>query len=215
MTDIVLDILALTLRCTADLVLLSFSLLVRLPWALTFRSAGKRKKFTSVLITGASVGLGAALAKGFAAPGVCMTITARKLESLEETRGECEDRGAICACEAVDVDDEDGMRAVVERANGRKRLDLVVANAGITPIEDGLRESQKVLKTNVLGMANTVVPAVECMLREKEWAGKKYSPQIVLMSSLGGLAGTPTLYMMPYHASKFVSEFSFTLLRPA
>lgn len=208
MTTLIGDLVVLAVRIYMDslalaglvLVRLSYAL-IRAPYDLLFGPRLPRKPFQSVFITGASVGLGAGLAKAFAGPDVKLYITARSLQALQSTKLACEAKGAVVTCFATDVCDAKQMELDIQQAHAVQPLDLVIANAGICTQHDGLKESRLVLETNVLGTANTIVPALELMLRETRSA-QGYRPQLVLMSSMGGFGPSASLFMAPYVASK-------------
>lgn len=204
------DIALQLVRIYADVLSLAGLVLVRLPYELCMaplrllfpqRFQPRIKQFRNVFITGASVGIGAGLAKAFAAPGVKMYITALTQQGLMETKLACEQLGAKVTCILVDVRDSAQMELEIYKAHSNGPLDLVIANAGISSKENGLKETRLVLETNVMGMANTIVPALELMLQEKR-SSEGYFPQLVLMSSLGGLVHAGSMFMTPYVASK-------------
>jgi NADP-dependent 3-hydroxy acid dehydrogenase YdfG len=86
----------------------------------------------SILITGASSGIGAALALDYAAPGTFLWLGGRSLNRLEEIARQCRNAGAIATAQAVDVTDHDAMKDWVAACNDIAPLDLVIANAGIS-----------------------------------------------------------------------------------
>ena len=84
--------------------------------------------FSSVLITGASGGLGRALAEGLAAPEVTLHLAGRDAGRLHASAEACRARGAEVHERVLDVTDAAAVAGWI-RTTGR--LDLVVANAGI------------------------------------------------------------------------------------
>jgi NAD(P)-dependent dehydrogenase (short-subunit alcohol dehydrogenase family) len=121
--------------------------------------------FPSVLITGASSGLGRALAVECAAPGVTLHLSGRDAARLEGAAAECRARGAAVAARVLDVRDSAAMADWIAAAG---RLDLVVANAGISAgTGDGRPESaaqtRAVFAANLDGVLNTVLPALAVM----------------------------------------------------
>ena len=122
-------------------------------------------RFSSVLITGASSGLGQALAVACAAPGVTLHLCGRNAARLEGVAAACRTRGAEVHARVLDV------RAASDLADwigAAGRLDLVVANAGISAgTGDGRPESaaqaRAVFGVNLDGMLNTVLPALALM----------------------------------------------------
>ncbi len=126
-------------------------------------------RFHSVLITGASSGIGRALAEALAAPGVALHLGGRDAERLAAVAEACRARGASVTARALDVRDAAAMAAWIE---GAGQLSLVVANAGISAgTGDGHEETPEqvraVLGTNIDGVLNTVLPA---------WAAMRAAP---------------------------------------
>ena len=126
---------------------------------------GAMNKYASALITGASSGIGAALAIELAHPGVRLHLGGRDMGRLHEVAESCEVRGAHPEIHAVDVRDADGVAAWIAAAG---HLDLVVANAGINA--GGSRHdlgpdarTREIFAANLDGMLNTVLPAVAAM----------------------------------------------------
>jgi short-subunit dehydrogenase len=121
--------------------------------------------YRSVLITGASSGLGRALALQCAAPGVELHLSGRDATRLEAAATECRTRGAAVQARVLDVRDAAAMEAWIAAAG---RLDLVVANAGISAgTGDGRPESaaqaRVVFAANLDGVLNTAMPALAAM----------------------------------------------------
>jgi 3-oxoacyl-[acyl-carrier protein] reductase len=89
------------------------------------------------LVTGASRGIGRAIAERLAADGADLAIVARTAEALAATKGEVEKLGRRCLALALDVADGKAVADAVKRvAEEMGRLDIVVNNAGVT--RDGL-----------------------------------------------------------------------------
>jgi short-subunit dehydrogenase len=141
----------------------------------------------NVFITGASSGIGAALAREFAARGATLGLVARRRDALEAHAAALPGRHHVYA---VDVTDKDAMitaaRAFEQAAGG---ADIVIANAGIsvgvkTEYYEDLAQFEKVLATNVLAMAYTFHPFVARMksVRRGTLAG---------IASVAGIRGLP------------------------
>ncbi|MFN3078008.1 MAG: SDR family NAD(P)-dependent oxidoreductase [Alphaproteobacteria bacterium] len=143
---------------------------------------------SSLLITGASSGLGAALALEYAASGVTLALGGRDSGRLEEVAAACRTRGAEATVSVVDVSDATAMRAWIHAADAKRPLDLVIANAGISGGTGGGCEpddqARRIVAVNVDGVLNTVLPAIP-LLR-----GRRRG-QIAIMSSLAGFRGIP------------------------
>lgn len=118
----------------------------------------------SVLITGASSGIGRALAEAVAAPGVALHLSGRDAARLGEVEASCAARGADVRPRVLDVRDQEAMRGWIASAGP---LDLVIANAGVSAGTGGRTEApaqaRAVFDTNLGGVLNTVLPALEAM----------------------------------------------------
>jgi short-subunit dehydrogenase len=142
----------------------------------------------SILITGASSGLGAALARALAVKGAFLALTGRDAGRLEEVAHACRTAGADVLAETVDVRDRVAMADFVGRADGARPLDLAIANAGISAGTQGGPENadqtRAIFAVNVDGVANTVLPALSRM-------APRASGQVAIMSSLASFRGLP------------------------
>lgn len=118
----------------------------------------------SVLITGASSGIGRALAEAVAAPGVALHLSGRDAARLGEVEASCAARGADVRPEVLDVRDQEAMREWIASAGP---LDLVIANAGVSAGTGGgverPEQARAVFDTNIGGVLNTVLPALDAM----------------------------------------------------
>ena len=124
----------------------------------------------TTLITGASSGIGAALARACAARGDRLFLSGRHAARLEAVAKDC---GAEWA--AVDATDETAMRTWIRRCHAASPLDLVFANAGVSTGEENEANVRQTFATNVGGCLNTVLPAIETGAR-----------QIVITASIAG-----------------------------
>ena len=169
---------------------------------------------TCILITGASSGIGAALAFAYAAPGVTLALTGRNGRRLRTVARRCEDKGARVLLETTDVQDRAAMADLIARLNQDTPLDLVIANAGIsggTQAQDGEKKTEgeeqarDIFAINLAGVLNTMWPAITIMTARGRG-------QIALVSSLSGyrgLAGAPA-----YSASKAAVKAYGEAMRP-
>jgi short-subunit dehydrogenase len=145
----------------------------------------------SLLITGASSGIGAALAREYAGPGVSLFLGGRDTGRLDAVSRACAARGAQAYATALDVTDESACARWVEDCDSKAPLDLVVANAGISAGTGGREifgEShaamRRIFDVNVGGTLNVVLPAA-ARLRARQRG------QIAIMSSLASFIGAP------------------------
>ena len=84
-----------------------------------------------VLVTGASSGIGAALALAYAAPGVRLAIFGRDESRAREVAEACRAKGAMVAVILVDVTDQEAMADAVALVDDAHPVDLAIANAGV------------------------------------------------------------------------------------
>src|SRR3989440_2616917 len=101
-----------------------------------------RAPFSVVIITGASSGLGASLAKAYAAPHVTLGLHGRDRQRLEATARACQARGATVNTAIIDVTDAAGMASWLREVDGRHPGDLLIANAGTSAGPDPASPSE-------------------------------------------------------------------------
>lgn len=166
----------------------------------------------SVLITGASSGIGKALACEYATPGIQLALTGRDPDRMEEVAALCRDRGASVVTGLIDVRNREAIAAWIRTVDDEHPIDLAIANAGITagtgegrPFEhpDIVRN---VIATNVIGTINTIDPLVARM-------SARGHGRIAVMGSLNALRGMPSC--PSYSASKVAIHCYAELLRGA
>lgn len=143
----------------------------------------------TALITGASRGIGRAIAVEFARSGADVAIVGRDRAALEETAGYCAAArtGALAHAIVADVTDRAAVESVVEQTVGRfGRIDAAVANAGQSEDALLLRLKDDVLDrliaVNLKSAFALVASVAKPMMRQRSGA-------IVLVSSIVGLSG--------------------------
>ncbi len=154
---------------------------------------------SSIAITGATGGLGAALAVACAAPGVTLFLSGRAVDRLDRVARQCRERGAQVHTAVFDITDGTAARDWVLSADRHTPLDAVIANAGLSsgirpdgsPEDDG--EARQVLAVNAGGVINVVAPMVAPMMARGRG-------RVCLIGSLAGLYGLP--FSPAYSASK-------------
>lgn len=142
----------------------------------------------SVAITGASGGIGAALAEAYAGPGVVLALAGRDGGRLERVAERCRALGAVVHVSQFDLTDPSHARAWVLSSYRRCPLDLLIANAGVSSSLGPKGEPEpgpvidQVLAVNAGGAISVAAAAAECMLA-------RGSGSIALVGSLAGLRG--------------------------
>ena len=153
----------------------------------------------AIVISGASGGLGAALARHYAAPGVALGLIGRNPDRVEAVAAACRQAGAVVEAAAIDVRETARLEAFIRAFNARHPVTTVIANAGI---EAGLAPGRKPepaesataqLRVNLEGAIATVAPVIEPMRG-------RGGGRIVLIASLAALM--PLADQPAYSASK-------------
>ena len=144
----------------------------------------------SILITGASSGIGRALALAYAAPGVHLALIGRDANRLADAADAVRAAGAAVTTGVVDVRDRVAMKDWIAAADRAHPFDLVIANAGITTGlgPDDLTEDpdavRAIIATNLLGPLNTVEPLIGPMCA-------RGAGHLAFVGSIAGLRGLP------------------------
>jgi short-subunit dehydrogenase len=161
---------------------------------------GRRQRFAgnAVFITGASSGIGAALAREFAGEGADVALAARRvnrLEALAQEIGKTGRRAVVIACDVTR--DGDLERAADQARAALGKLDVVVANAGFGVTGSlgtlSLDDYRRQFETNVFGVLRTVYATLDDL--------KKTRGRLVLIGSVSGHVALPG--SSAYSMSKF------------
>ena len=158
-----------------------------------------RAPFGVVIITGASSGLGASLARAYAAPRVALGLLGRDRQRLEATAQACEAKGATVSTAAIDVTDAPAMASWLRRLMVGIAVDLLVANAGTSAGPDpdspseGAETAARQIAVNLLGAINTVEPLLPALCARGRG-------RIAVVASIAAYRGLP--YSPGYCASK-------------
>lgn len=147
------------------------------------------EKWDAVAITGASSGLGRALAVAIARPRVRLALAGRDAARLEETARSCRMRGADVAVFSFDIRDRMAAEAFIAEADAKAPLDMVIASAGINAgTGSGLEhpgQAADIAAVNLSGTLHTVAPALPLMAAR----GRGH---IVVISSLAAFVPLPS-----------------------
>jgi dehydrogenase/reductase SDR family member 7B len=162
-----------------------------------------------VWITGASSGIGEALAKAFAAEGAKLVLSARRKEELERVKKECQLDDVHCLVLPLDLSDTSSIDSLTQTVVAKfSRIDVLVNNGGIsqrslakdTPIEI----DRKIMEVNFFGQIAITKSVLRVMLQQKQG-------HIVVISSIAGKFGF--WFRTAYSSSKHALHGFFEALR--
>lgn len=143
----------------------------------------------NILITGASSGIGRALAIAYSAADISLFLCGRNEEKLLQTKLLCEQLNAKVFLKILDVRDEEKCSQWIDEIESEHDLDLVIANAGISAGtaqgNEAMKQIKEVFSINVDGVINIIQPAIEKMKLRRRG-------QIGVVSSLAGFRGLPS-----------------------
>ncbi len=143
-----------------------------------------------ILITGASGGIGEALAKGYAKPDVLLGLLGRDVNKLERVAAACKQKGAKTITASIDVTDSEKLQQWITDFDNKNPVDLLIANAGVTSSIGTQGEAEtwdaisNVLDTNLYGVVAAIHPLIKPM--RQRGVG-----QIAIVSSLAAYRGLP------------------------
>jgi len=158
-----------------------------------------RTPVRAVIITGASSGLGAALAKAYAGPRVALGLIGRNRERLGATARDCKAAGATVSAAAIDVADGSAVAPWLAEFDRLYPVELLIANAGISagPEPDspseGVAAAAEQIRVNLIGAINTIEPLLAAFCARRHG-------RIAVVASLAAYRGLP--YSPGYCASK-------------
>ena len=165
---------------------------------------------STIFITGVSSGIGEALAYVYARKKYTIGICARRIDTLNKIADTCKELGGKMYVYKLDVQNQEQCNSIardfLESTSG---IDYVIANAGIGG-DDGLYSGSgeiinKILKTNIMGVTNTVMPFIPKMKEQKHGT-------IVCISSVASYMPLP--FHGGYASSKIAIRMIFDSWRP-
>lgn len=153
----------------------------------------------NILITGASNGIGEALAKRYANTGSRLILLARNTEKLNKVAKACEQKQATVIIHSIDITKTEAVQDLVTKIDAEYPIDLVICNAGVTSVLDDAGNAESwstinhVIDTNLYGVLATLNPLISELKKRKRG-------QIAIISSLAAFYGMPVTPI--YCASK-------------
>lgn len=152
-----------------------------------------------ILVTGASSGIGAGIARELAAAGARLMLGARRTERLDVLQAELSPRNADIRIRRLDVTDRADVRAFADAARAAwGRVDVIVNNAGVMPLSAmaamKVDEWDRMVDVNIKGVLNGIAAVLPEMLAQG-------SGHVVNIGSIGALNTVPTAAV--YCATKF------------
>jgi NADP-dependent 3-hydroxy acid dehydrogenase YdfG len=159
-----------------------------------------------ILITGASSGIGAGIARELASAGARVMLGARRIDRLEALAAEIREKGGTVMTRRLDVTDRADVAAFAEAARlAWGSVDVIVNNAGIMPLS--LMASMKVEEWDGMVDVNIkgVLHGIAAVLPEMTARG---SGHIINIASIGALAVSPTaaVYCATKYAVRAISD---------
>ncbi|MBN8938937.1 MAG: SDR family NAD(P)-dependent oxidoreductase [Rhizobiales bacterium] len=153
-----------------------------------------------VAITGASQGIGRALAEHYAAPGRRLTLLGRAVDRLEEVARTCEAKGAMAGIVVADVTDANAMAEALLSGDDLQPIDILIANAGVGGRDalagrygESPTKARLMADVNFRGVINTIDPLMPRFVTRR-------SGRIAIIGSLAGHVPLPSC--PAYSASK-------------
>jgi NADP-dependent 3-hydroxy acid dehydrogenase YdfG len=161
---------------------------------------------TVALVTGASSGIGAAVAEALAREGACVGLVARRRDRLNEVADAIGSRGGEVLIVEADVTSGEGVEEAVATAVAHfGRLDIVVANAGVMLLGPAVgapvQEWERMVDLNVSGLLYTVHTSLPHLLKAAGGAPRAVADLILISSGAGRVAHSGSaVYSATKHA---------------
>ena len=162
-----------------------------------------------IWITGASSGIGEALALEWSGYKPQLILSGRNLEKLEEVKNKCESKGAKCVIIPLDLTKKESIEEAADKVLSKfQKVDVLVNNGGIsqrsTSIETPIEVDRTIMETNFFGAVTLTKAVLPVMVRNS-------GGHIVVISSIVGKFGFPL--RTAYAASKHALQGYFEALR--
>ncbi|WP_312708714.1 SDR family oxidoreductase [Stenotrophomonas sp.] len=160
----------------------------------------------TILITGASSGIGAGIARTLAQPGARLVLGARRVDRLQALADELREQGAQVLVQALDVSQRAQVEAFAAAALAEfGSIDVIVNNAGVMPLSPmaslKVDEWDRMIDVNIRG----VLHGIAAVLPHMQARGQG---QIINIASIGALSVVPTaaVYCATKYAVRAISE---------
>lgn len=150
-----------------------------------------------IFITGASSGLGAALAKAYAADDVALILCGRNQARLEQTAAECRSRGATTTLSVFDLRDDRHLVKLIRDVDLGGPIDLAIFNAGVGGVTPAKELTETTDRADEVARVNFLSPVVGATLVGNLMATRKHG-RIVL---IGSVTESIPLPMAPTYAA--------------
>ena len=144
-----------------------------------------------IVITGATGGLGRALAEYYAAPGRTLSLSGRNAERLAMAEAACRARGASVDGQILDVTDAEATQAWITRRDDALPIDILITSSGLggaavvaPPTGESGQLARDIVSTNTVGVINAVTPLLARMAERRHG-------HIVLIGSIQATIGMP------------------------
>ncbi|GLQ55804.1 SDR family oxidoreductase [Devosia nitrariae] len=159
-----------------------------------------------VLVTGASSGIGAGIARELAAGGAKLLLGARRIDRLTALAAEIAATGGNVETRRLDVTDRSDVKAFAEAARIRwGRIDAIVNNAGVMPLSPmaslKVDEWDRMVDVNIKGVLHGIAAVLPEMLAQQ-------SGHVINIASVGALTVSPTaaVYCATKYAVRAISD---------
>lgn len=164
--------------------------------------------YKTIVITGASSGIGKEMALQYAGNGILLILGARRIHELQEIQKEIQSKGGECLVCPLDITNQNSIREFADFViSNSKKIDILVNNAGISQrgkaAETDESTLRRIMEVNFFGTVSITALLLELV--------KSAKGRIIVMSSFSGLFGFPL--RSAYSASKFALHGYFETLR--
>ncbi|KAI9026136.1 hypothetical protein DFJ74DRAFT_704643 [Hyaloraphidium curvatum] len=172
----------------------TFALLAKNVFLSLFGLTSRPRTPRSIVVIGASSGIGQALAVTYSKPGVNLLLIARNEERLERTANECRRLGAEATIRSIDIAAPDSpLESALQEFEATHPIDLLIDIAGIVTTTQGDKEEafedqyRAIYATNTLGMIRAAMGCVKLMRNRQRNRGG----QVAIMSSIEAFMAYP------------------------